>query len=715
MPKLFTFNDVRNLIKKHIQLKNYLFKTQNINEYYIDEIKKYAENIIYNKALEILKEIPIDEINREKQGFRIKTLRENGFNSIADLVSSKVARISDIYGISEDTAYQLKNISNNILKQVKDTIKIKITEDNKSYDYSNLILNILKYTESSPYIELCQKLIDDNLSNIDCALNNIIPAKSFFRWLFTSRSKKTLAENRYLILNEYLNNGYLFEVEKLLETLEKIYNYNEKYAWEKFSDNPISFITILEELIPEYVGETNSLYGLNETLVKEIENENIYFDGLKCKLRSYQTLGVKYILHQRSVLLGDEMGLGKTVQAIATMVSLKNIGENYFMVVCPASVLTNWCREISKHSSLNVFKVHGVDKLNILEDWKKYSGVAVTTYETTSIFKLDNKFKISLLIVDEAHYIKNKKTKRATNIIRLSKNADRLLFMTGTPIENNVDEMISLISILNYKLAKELENMKSLRFAPEFREKISSIYYRRRREDVLKELPDLIESLEWCEMTDEEELVYENSILDGNYSYARRVSWNIENLETSSKANRMLEIINEAAEDKRKVIIFSFFLDTIQKIKTLLGDKCVEPIQGSVSPERRQKIIDEFNNSPNGTVLLCQIQSGGTGLNIQSASVVIICEPQFKPSIEKQAISRAYRMGQTRNVFVYRLLCENTIDEKILAKLEEKQNIFDTFAGESVASIENNDIDDITFNKIMNEEYIRINNKRNNI
>ena len=99
----------------------------------------------------------------------------------------------------------------------------------------------------------------------------------------------------------------------------------------------------------------------------------------------------------------------------------------------------------------------------------------------------------------------------------------------------------------------------------------------------------------------------------------------------------------------------------------------MEPIDGSVPPQKRQQIIDDFDNAEPGTVLVSQIQSGGTGLNIQTASVVIICEPQFKPSIENQAISRAYRMGQSRNVLVYRLLCEDTVDEKITEILERKK------------------------------------------
>ncbi len=179
----------------------------------------------------------------------------------------------------------------------------------------------------------------------------------------------------------------------------------------------------------------------------------------------------------------------------------------------------------------------------------------------------------------------------------------------------------------------------------------------------------------------------------------------------SISVDEMIELVDKTAENDRKVIVFSFFLDTIAKVTALPGDRCVSPINGSVSPQRRQEIIDEFDKAESGKVLPAQIQSGGTGLNIQSASVIILCEPQFKPSVENQAISRAYRMGQTRNVLVYRLLCEDTVDEKILKILGSKQNIFDAFADKSVAaenSTETVEIDDTGFANIMDEEAKRI-------
>ena len=132
-----------------------------------------------------------------------------------------------------------------------------------------------------------------------------------------------------------------------------------------------------------------------------------------------------------------------------------------------------------------------------------------------------------------------------------------------------------------------------------------------------------------------------------------------------------------------------------------------------MTPNRRQEIIDDFDNAPAGKVVISQIIAGGTGLNIQSASVVIFCEPQLKPSIENQAIARAYRMGQARNVLVYRLLCENTIDERITEMLAEKQAIFNAFADKSVAA-DNVEVDVKSLGNIIKEEIDRINRTRKN-
>lgn len=544
------------------------------------------------------------------------------------------------------------------------------------------------------------------------SVKHLKAAKGFFRWLFSSEDAKQKAIESYDYLQAVLSSGFVEEIEKReKDSLFLDQSISNDYAWNEFINNPIRFNTLLEEIIPELIGGSNDVYGLPENIVEEIQTEDYSLGGLHCNLRRYQRFGVNYILHQRKVLLGDEMGLGKTIQAIATMVALRNQGETHFIVVCPASVLINWCREIEKFCDIQAIKVHGSTRTSGMKDWLNSGGIAVTTYETTSVFELPKSLKCGLVVVDEAHYIKNSEAKRTINTKRLCEHADRLLFMTGTALENNIDEMIRLITILQPDIAKKINNMKMMPFAPLFRETIAPVYYRRKREDVLSELPELLENEEWCEMGYEEQCKYYDSLSKGGHNHheIRQVSWRVDDLHDSSKACRMLEIIQEAKEEGRKVIVFSFYLDTIRKISKLLGNQCTEIINGSVSPKHRQEIIDEFESAPAGSVLLSQIMAGGTGLNIQSASVVIICEPQIKPSIESQAISRAYRMGQSRNVLVYRLLCNDTIDERITDILTRKTNVFNAFADQS-AAVNNIEIDSTSLTHMIDEERKRIMN-----
>jgi SNF2 family DNA or RNA helicase len=229
--------------------------------------------------------------------------------------------------------------------------------------------------------------------------------------------------------------------------------------------------------------------------------------------------------------------------------------------------------------------------------------------------------------------------------------------------------------------------MRALSATDSFKKEVAPVYLRRVRDDVLTELPDLIENEDWLEPSSVELNLYYDSVMSGNFMAMRRISWDGD-ISQSCKADRLLELCDEARDESRKVIVFSFFRDTLSKVCRLLGSRAIGPITGDVSNAKRQEMIDEFTEAEDGKVLVAQVQAGGVGLNIQSASVVVFCEPQIKPSLETQAISRAYRMGQVRNVHVHRLLCVETIDERMMEMLARKQAEFDTYADESVAGKE---------------------------
>ena len=703
--------EAKRIMTAHQQLLSELAASEHSLGNLRADVAKASDALVAHEVLKILKGIPIDEVNRGKRGFRIKALHDHGYHTIADISTASEYTIASIHGISDDGADSIKQVVEEIVSTTRQGVKIRLSEDNKSAFATQVVLSISKLRKSEPHIIACGKLYREKKVFIDYAIEELRPATNGLKWFFTSGAKKKRAIEAYETLSSLLNGSYGQEARSHLDELFAIRVTSGDSAWQDFSANSIHFFHTLENINPGILGTDDAVYGLPEALAREIQDQAFFPDGLLCELRRYQAWGVKYALHQKRVLLGDEMGLGKTIQAIATMVSLRNTGATHFAVVCPASVITNWCREIRKMSLLSVTKIHGAGRSAALRSWIKTGGVAVTTYETTGHFKLAEDFRFSMLVVDEAHYIKNPEAQRTMHVKKIGEHAEQLLFMTGTALENKVDEMIALIRILQPEIASAVHGMEYLSSAPQFREKVAPVYYRRKREDVLTELPDLIESKAWCTLSKAEETVYERAVLGKHYAEARRVSWNVDDIKNSSKANRMMELIQEAESDGRKVIVFSFFLDTIGKVKSLLGSKCLGPINGSVPPQRRQEIIDEFDKAPAGTVLAAQIQAGGTGLNIQSASVVIICEPQFKPSIENQAISRAYRMGQTRNVLVYRLLCDDTVDERITAMLESKQAIFDAFADTSVAATESFELDDKTFSNIIQEEIDRIHAK----
>lgn len=702
--------EAKRLIKEHKSLLAQLAKNSKQYEALRTSVVSAIDAIIVKETIAVLENTDINELNRDKRGFRVKVLRDNDYTTIADIYKTSATALGSISGISLQNAEEIKKCANELYETASKSIKIKLNADSKTSEYTQLVQEIAKYKIYDPYAKNCAQLYTENGEKIKSAISDLTPATNSLKWMFISSSKKVAAQSAFDFLLMQYNGEYFSKAKDNINILSKI-KASRVDAWQDFVNEPVRYYNIIEDIYPDVLGKDNGVYGLPEELALAIQEQEILTDGLKCQLRRYQEWGVKYTLKQKKVLLGDEMGLGKTIQAIAAMVSLRNSGSTHFIVVCPASVVSNWCREITKMSDLNAIKVHGATKTEAYNKWINDGGVAVTTFETTGLFQFHDSFKFDMLVVDEAHYIKNPKAQRTNNVKSFCDNADRILFMTGTALENRVEEMVSLIDAFNPEIASMVDGMEFLSSAPEFKEKIAPVYYRRKREDVLTELPDLIETKEWCTMNSAEEKVYEDTVINGSFADVRRVSWNVDDVKKSSKAMRLFELIEEAENDGRKVIVFSYFLDTIEKVMKLIGDKCIGPINGSVPVQKRQEIVDEFTNAPSGSVLAAQIQAGGTGLNIQAASVVILCEPQFKPSIENQAISRAYRMGQTRNVLVYRLLCDDTVDEKITELLESKQAVFDAFADDSVVSDESFELDEKTFSNIISEEAQRINTK----
>ena len=678
--KIKVINDILKEYKKYE-------KDSIIDEELIKEVKatiiKTISDIINREAAAKLDSIPIQSICGD---IKPTPFLRAGYRTVGSIDLFSASIISDRPSINWSDAHVLKKRASELKRDIISNTKLKMSLDNLSYEKDKLIELVYYYKTLAKERENFSRNKKEREEELSACVQTLKKVPDTIGWFFMSDEQKQKIFPAYKVLKTLLYSEYPNMKDKATKLHNRKKNISFADAYIDFQNDSVSFFNAIESIYPGALGNNDKTYGLGARLASIINSISINLDGLKCTLRSYQEMGVRYILYQSNVLLGDEMGLGKTIQAIATMVSLRNNGATHFIVVCPACVLINWEREVIKHSNLESIIVHGNYKRTQLKTWKAKGGVCITTYETTNLF--DSECRSDMLVVDEAHYIKNPNAARTKNTIKLCELSNKALFMTGTPLENRVDEMISLIRVLRPDIALKLQNSVLSMYSEGFKKTIIPVYYRRKRDDVLTELPDKIEAEEWLTPSSADLDAYKEALGGGvhNVHDIRRVSWNSKDISKSCKALRLMELVEEAFEDGRKIIVYSFYLDVVSRVSTMLGDKCKGVITGSVNSKERQRIIDDFDKAGSGAVLVAQIQSGGVGLNIQSASVVIICEPQVKPSIENQAISRAYRMGQTRNVLVYRLLCKNTIDERMMQILSVKQSEFDMYADESLAA-----------------------------
>lgn len=672
------------------------------------EARQKINPAIEAASTETLKAISVDELNTVGNNIRVNALKNAGINTLYDLSKLSQSRLDSIPGIGIDTARKIRSLSDKMIREVKKTSGLKLTVDNLSSESKSLISALYVYIGIKSLAEQAKNISKQYRKEVNEALSSAKSSKSGLRWFFASRASKEKAVLGIEKIYELYTGDFGNSSREIIERYKEIKSASVDEHIADFEARSSFYYAELEKLGGSRIDKATLSGRMDEELVMKVSAYPINLSGLNATLRSYQEFGVKYALCQEKALLGDEMGLGKTIQAISAFISLAAEGKTHFMVVCPASVVVNWTREVAKFSTLTPHKVHG-DVETALNAWLASGGVAVTTFETISKFNLPDNQKIDMLVCDEAHYVKNPEAIRTKALMGICEKCEKVLFMTGTPIENKVEEMCFLVSCLQAEVAAELEKIKYLSKAEQFRKTLAPVYLRRTRDEVLKELPELIETEEWCEMNADELSIYREAVKEGNFMAMRQVSWNVADFSKSQKAERLLELCDEAKEEGRKIIVFSFFRNTVNRVIELLGDRCIGPITGDISLSKRQELVDEFTSAPVGSVLVSQVQAGGTGLNIQAASVVIFCEPQIKPSIEDQAMSRAYRMGQTRNVEVFRLLSDESVDERVLEILKNKQEIFDKFADESVVAKDAEELSESTISaQIIEEEKKRL-------
>ena len=467
---------------------------------------------------------------------------------------------------------------------------------------------------------------------------------------------------------------------------------------------------ILIEYLRKYTDKT---LNVNDCSI----HSAIDFPLLHAQFRDYQLQGASW-LHERLVshgfaLLADEMGLGKTLQTIAVM-TLRARPERPALVVVPTTLLHNWESEIKRFApSLQTIVLHGAKRDEAHQSLR--ASVIVTSYGVLMKDRaLFMKREYSLMVLDEASAIRNPDTDVARCCFRIQ--ADAKLALTGTPLENSMQDLWSIFQYLQpgylgdrqqfrdaYERSGSLDRvaLQSLRL------RVMPFMLRRTKAEVIKDLPEKVETDEWCDLSPEQLQLYQSVWEQGAETIERMTKandsaahmtlltlllrlrqiccdaglfapellheWTLE--QRSSKMARLFDLINGTLESGRKMLVFSQFATQLRNIESECRVRNITTLRLDGATRNRQELVNRFQNDPEPGVFLISLKAGGYGLNLTAASTVVHFDPWWNPASEQQASDRAHRIGQTNSVNVYKLLTRGTVEERVKLLQSQKSTM----------------------------------------
>ncbi len=441
---------------------------------------------------------------------------------------------------------------------------------------------------------------------------------------------------------------------------------------------------------------------------------------LKAELRSYQEDGLNWLNFLYNFgwggCLADDMGLGKTLQVLALILYIKQKNKrkkNVNLVVAPTTLIFNWQQEIEKFCpSLTTYIHWGTTRNKDTKEWKKYD-IILTSYGTlANDIDFIRKFKFNITVLDESQAIKNPSSLRFKAVCLLKSNLR--LSLTGTPIENNTVELFAQMQYLNpgylgtlnffrKEFSNAIDKQKDKNQARQLSKMIRPFILRRKKEEVAKELPEKTENILYCNMEEHQKKVYEyfkdevrnmllSKIDEKGLDKARfNVLEGLLKLRQICDSPALLNTKEDYGKDSikvdelkrhiknktgtHKILIFSQFLGMLKLIREELEKEGIPYAYLDGSTKDRKQQVQKFQDNDDCRAFLLSIKAGGFGLNLTKADYVYIMDPWWNPAVESQAIDRAHRIGQEKHVFAYKMVCKETIEEKILQLQEKKQQL----------------------------------------
>jgi len=471
-----------------------------------------------------------------------------------------------------------------------------------------------------------------------------------------------------------------------------------------------------EDVMTQEVKDQLAVYHQKIAAFQSIKSIDVPKE-LNATLRDYQKEGLNWLNFldefEFGGCLADDMGLGKTIQIIAFILSQREKGrKNTNLIVVPTSLIFNWQVEVAKFApSIKIHTIYGADRLKSAADFDQYE-LILTSYGTLlSDIRYLKEYSFNYIFLDESQAIKNPESQRYKSV-RLLKSRNKIV-LTGTPIENNTFDLYGQFSfacpgLLGTKQSFQdyysapIDKFKDSHRAVELQKKINPFLLRRTKAQVAKELPDKTEMVIYCEMGEDQRKVYdaykdefrnflqaskkEKKHMDTMYMLAgltklRQICNSpalINDQEYYGNASAKIEVLMEEITSKapyHKMIVFSQFVSMLDLIKVELEKQKIPFEYLTGKTKNRQVKVDEFQSNSEIRVFLISLKAGGTGLNLTEADYVYLVDPWWNPAVENQAIDRCYRIGQKKNVVAVRLICPDTIEEKIMKLQESKKEL----------------------------------------
>lgn len=644
--------------------------------------------------------------NNQKKSFFTNT-NSNQIASVEAIIQHYAVKIEDNKAIFKGRSDALYNFLDYGIPLIQKQADVYVSEELKRLkNRRSMNLSVKVYVQN----DLLKMELDSNV-NVD-ELSHILNAY---------RKKKKFYQ---------LKNGEMIDLENTgleqLDELASTMNLTTKDFKKETIEKPAYQAFHLMDVNPEFDVRNDVTVTEYTNRLMNIKKQPIQLkDEYKSLLRMYQQQGIQWLYDLKNMnlngILADDMGLGKTLQVLVFYEQYVS-KEKPSLIVCPSSLMYNWMSEIEKFKidvdAVCVTGTQDVRKDIIKENHELY----ITTYDyLRRDVELYMSMEFEYIVLDEAQFIKNPKTKNAQSVKSLK--SKHRLALTGTPIENGLSELWSIFDFLLpgylYSLNYFTKNFeKPIQMGDDKRQEqlqklVSPFILRRTKKQVLKDLPDKVEKDLWLNLSPEEKQLYLANLAQVNEQLQQQLE--LEKVDSililammtrlrqicceprmlyenytgeSTKFKMCLDLIETLKENDKKVLLFSSFTSIFDSFIEEFNRRGIKyhMITGAVDKKKRKEEVDAFQ-SDDSNVFLISLKAGGTGLNLTKAQAVIHFDPWWNVSAQNQATDRAYRIGQTKNVLVYQLLMKNTIEEKIYEMQKRKKAMSDLFVENSKGGI----------------------------